>query len=271
MEDFVRMEERPLHFETSIGAMIGYDQVTKHKAIVNPETEQIVSVVGSGYQLVQNADVFPQFEDAIRLSGLDSNGMERDIQTSHGGGRTVVSYTFPEHKVQVKEDDYVDLKLTILNSYDTSWRFRVLGGAFRLLCANGMIVGDTFLEYSGKHTASLDTERAIANLDNSLQGFLTTADLWKQYPKVKVNEVQVASVFDTLAKGSKAMLKYLDECHKMYVDELGPNLWALFNTLTEWSSHHEIKNKQNAPSIIVNREERVRKLLPILEDLRLAA
>ena len=271
MEDFVRMEERPLHFETSIGAMIGYDQVTKHKAIVNPETEQIVSVVGSGYQLVQNADVFPQFEDAIRLSGLDSNGMERDIQTSHGGGRTVVSYTFPEHKVQVKEDDYVDLKLTILNSYDTSWRFRVLGGAFRLLCANGMIVGDTFLEYSGKHTASLDTERAIANLDNSLQGFLATADLWKQYPKVKVNEVQVASVFDTLAKGSKAMLKYLDECHKMYVDELGSNLWALFNTLTEWSSHHEIKNKQNAPSIIVNREERVRKLLPILEDLRLAA
>ena len=271
MEDFVRMEERPLHFETSIGAMIGYDQVTKHKAIVNPETEQIVSVVGSGYQLVQNADVFPQFEEAIRLSGLDSNGMERNISTSHGGGRTVVSYTFPEHKVQVKEDDYVDLKLTILNSYDTSWRFRVLGGAFRLLCANGMIVGDTFLEYSGKHTASLDTERAIANLDNSLQGFLATADLWKQYPKVKVNEVQVASVFDTLAKGSKAMLKYLDECHKMYVDELGPNLWALFNTLTEWSSHHEIKNKQNAPSIIVNREERVRKLLPILEDLRLAA
>ena len=271
MKDFVRMEERPLHFETSIGAMIGYDQVTKHKAIVNPETEQIVSVVGSGYQLVQNADVFPQFEDAIRLSGLDSNGMERDIQTSHGGGRTVVSYTFPEHKVQVKEDDYVDLKLTILNSYDTSWRFRVLGGAFRLLCANGMIVGDTFLEYSGKHTASLDTERAIANLDNSLQGFLATADLWKQYPKVKINEAQAASVFDRLAKGSKTMLIYLDECHKMYVDELGSNLWALFNTLTEWSSHHEVKNKQNAPSIIVNREERVRKLLPMLEELRLAA
>jgi len=271
MEDFVRMEERPLHFETSIGAMIGYDQVTKHKAIVNPETEQIVSVVGSGYQLVQNADVFPQFEDAIRLSGLDSNGMERKISTSHGGGRTVVSYTFPEHKVEVKEDDWVDLTLTVLNSYDTSWRFRVLGGAFRLLCANGMIVGDTFLEYSGKHTASLDTERAIANLDTSLQGFLASADMWKKYPKVKINEVQAASVFDRLAKGSKTMLKYLDECHKMYVDELGSNLWALFNTLTEWSSHHEVKNKQNAPSIIVNREERVRKLLPMLEEIRLAA
>ncbi len=265
MEDFnfVTMEERPIYVEDVA--------LSTHKAIYNPETKRTVSVVGNGYQLVDNNTVFGQFEDAIRLSGLDSNGMERDIQTSHGGGRTVVSYTFPEHKVQVKEDDYVDLKLTILNSYDTSWRFRVLGGAFRLLCANGMIVGDTFLEYSGKHTASLDTERAIANLDNSLQGFLATADLWKQYPKVKINEVQAASVFDTLAKGSKTMLKYLDECHKMYVDELGSNLWALFNTLTEWSSHHEIKNKQNAPSIIVNREERVRKLLPILEDLRLAA
>jgi len=263
MEDFVRMEERPIIVEGV--------ELNKHKAIWNPETERTVSVVGSGYQLVQNADVFPQFEDAIRLSGLDSNGMERNISASHGGGRTVVSYTFPEHKVEIKEDDWVDLTLTVLNSYDTSWRFRVLGGAFRLLCANGMIVGDTFLEYSGKHTASLDTERAIANLETSLQGFLASADMWKEYPKVKTTPLQVNNIFESLAKGSKAMLKYLDECHKMYVDELGQNLWALFNTLTEWSSHHEIKNKQNAPSIIVNREEKVRKLLPMLEEMRLAA
>jgi hypothetical protein len=271
MQDFIRMEERPLHFETSIGAMIGYDQVTKHKAIVNPENERIVSVVGSGYQLVQNADVFPQFEDAIRLSALDTNGMERNIATSHGGGRTVVSYTFPEHRIAVKEDDDVDLTLTVLNSYDTSWKFRVLGGAFRLLCANGMIIGDTFMEYSGKHTASLDTERAIQALDVSLTNFAGNADMWKQYPKVDVTPTQAKAVFEKLSNGSKTMMKGLDANFLMYVDEVGHNLWALFNTLTEWSTHFQVKNKDNAPSIIVNREEKVRKLLPMLEDIRLAA
>ena len=48
-------------------------------------------------------------------------------------------------------------------------------------------------------------------------------------------------------------------------------LWALYNTLTDWSTHAKIKNEANAPSIIVNREERVRKVLPMLEDIRLAA
>ena len=271
MEDFIRMEERPLHFETNIGAMLGYEGVSKHKAIVNPQTEKIVSVVGNGYQLVQNADVFPQFEDAIRLSNLDTNGMVRNVSTSHDGGRTVVSYDFPEHAISIGENDDVNLTLTVLNSYDTSWRFRVLGGAFRLLCANGMIVGDTFMEYSGKHTASLDTERAIRNLEVSLAGFLSEAELWKTYPKVDVTRFQVEDVFTRLSNGSKTVLKGLDTTFNMYVDEVGHNLWALFNTMTDWSTHAKVKNIANAPSIIINREEKVRKLLPMLEQLRLAA
>ena len=271
MEDFIRMEERPLHFETNIGAMLGYEGVSKHKAIVNPETEKIISVVGSGYQLVQNADVFPQFEDAIRLSNLDTNGMVRDVSTSHDGGRTVVSYDFPEHQIMIKENDSVNLKLVLLNSYDTSWRFRAIAGAFRLLCANGMIMGDTFLEYSGKHTASLNTERAINNLEVSLEGFLAEAELWKTYPKVDVSPTQVNQVFTRLASGSKTLMKDLDHTFLEYVDEVGHNLWALFNTLTAWSTHYKVKNSANEASIVVNREEKVRKLLPMLEQLRLAA
>jgi len=271
MEDFIRMEERPLHFETNIDAMLGYEGVSKHKAIVNPQTEKIISVVGSGYQLVQNADVFPQFEDAIRLSNLDTNGMVRDVSTSHDGGRTVVSYDFPEHQIMIKENDSVNLKLVLLNSYDTSWRFRAIAGAFRLLCANGMIMGDTFLEYSGKHTASLNTERAINNLEVSLAGFLDEAELWKTYPKVEVTELEVAHVFARLANGSKTLLLDLDVTFNEYVDELGHNLWALFNTITAWSTHYKVKNSENQASIIVNREEKVRKLLPMLETLRAAA
>ena len=270
MEDFIRMVERPIHFE-NLNSDTGLGNISKHKAIVNPVTEKIVSVVGSGYQLVQNADVFPQFEDAIRLSNLDTNGMVRNVSTSHDGGRTVVSYDFPEHAISIGENDDVNLTLTVLNSYDTSWRFRVLGGAFRMLCANGMIVGDTFMEYSGKHTASLDTERAIRNLEVSLAGFLDEAELWKTYPKVEVTELEVAHVFARLANGSKTLLLDLDVTFNEYVDELGHNLWALFNTITAWSTHYKVKNSENQASIIVNREEKVRKLLPMLETLRAAA
>jgi hypothetical protein len=55
------------------------------------------------------------------------------------------------------------------------------------------------------------------------------------------------------------------------VDELGKNLWALFNTLTDWSSHAKFKNEKNKASTIITREAKVRKVLPMLEALRKAA
>ena len=267
--NFTRMEVRPLHFERTD---LPYGSVGQYKAIVNPETEKIISVVGAGYKLEQNADVYPKFEDSLRLSDLNTKGMTRDVNTSHGEGRTVVSYTFPEHRVSIKDNDEMDLTLTVLNSYDMSWRFRSIMGAFRLLCANGMIVGDTLAEYSGKHTASLDTDRAIKDLGIALEGYLYNAQAWRDYTEIDITPAQIDSVFGAIAKGSKTMLKMLDNTfNNIYKEEMGNTLWALYNTLTDWSTHAKINNLDNQASIIVNREERVRKVLPMLEDIRLAA
>ena len=271
-DNFVRVEERPLHFESMgmgiEGQYSGFGNVKDFKAIVNPETEEIISVVGSGYQLVQNADIFPQYDEAIELSDLNTKGMERKVYTSHSGGRTKVEYTFPEHRVSIKDDDELDLTLTVLNSYDTSWRFRSILGAFRLLCANGMIVGTAFQQYAHKHTLNLDTDRAIKDLALSLDFFEENANSWRDYPNVRVNAFQVDKVFKALAKDSKSIRVSLDESHEGYVRRLGDNLWALFNTLTHWSTHYKVKNTANTSSIIINREDKVRKVLPMLDDIR---
>ena len=153
-----------------------------------------------------------------------------------------------------------------------SWRFRSIMGAFRLLCANGLILGNPLAEYSGKHTASLDTDRAIKDLGIALEVYLQNTEVWQEYPNIAVTPVQIDSVFGAIAKGSKTMLKMLDETfNNIYKEEMGNTLWALYNTLTDWSTHAKVKNEANAPSIIVNREEKVRKILPMLEDIRLAA
>ena len=90
-DNFVRVEERPLHFESWNDSSIystGLGNVKDFKAIVNPETEEIISVVGSGYQLVQNQDIFPQNDEAIHMSDLNTNGMTRRISASHNDART---------------------------------------------------------------------------------------------------------------------------------------------------------------------------------------
>ena len=270
-DNFIRVEERPLHFESphlyGTHSYTGFGNVKDFKAIVNPETEEIISVVGSGYQLVQNQDIFPQYDEAIHMSDLNTNGMTRRISASHNDARTKVEYTFPEHRVAIREGDEIDLTLTVLNSYDTSWKFNSILGAFRLLCTNGMIIGTAFQQYAHKHTLNLDTDRAIKELSLALDNFESNAENWKMYPQISVNAFEVDRVFKALAKGSKSLRVALDESYEGYARRLGNNLWALLNTLTHWSTHHKVRNEANASSIIVTREDRVRKVLPMLDDI----
>ena len=244
--------------------------INTHKAVVD-EKGNIISVVGKGYNVIQNADIIPDYERAIYRSGLNTTGMERDIQQSHGGARTVVTYTFPAHRIEVKKDDPMDLKISVLNSYDGSWKFMSLVGALRLACLNGQVIGDFFSSFYGKHTMNLDTDVAVDRLETSLDVYLQNAEYWKQYPKISVTDLQAQNVFLNLAGTSKVLNGVLEEIHLKYVDEMGGNLWALFNTLTDWSSHSKFKNIRNQAATVITREQKIRKVLPMLEDIRVAA
>jgi hypothetical protein len=247
----------------------GMDMVTSHKGIELDGKN--IAIVGSGYTLVQNDDVYSQIEDAIYDSALDTTGMKRNINTSHEGARTIVTYTFPAHSIEIAEGDNVMLTIRVLNSYDGGWRFMIHVGAVRVLCENGMIIGEWFSEHFAKHTKNIDTDSAIAKLGHALEVYTQNAELWVHYPSTAVSDLQATNVLTSLAGGSKTLLELLQQTHVEYVDELGKNLWALFNTLTEWSSHAKFKNEKNKASTVITREAKVRKVLPMLEALRKVA
>ncbi len=281
-EDFIKVHTEPLYVKTveetymdrypnGVPFREEYEQqIHTHKAVVDDEGN-ILSIVGKGYNVIQNADIIPDYERAIYLSGLDTTGMTRDIQQSHAGARTVVTYTFPAHRIEVRKDDPMDLKISVLNSYDGSWKFMSLVGALRLACLNGQVIGNFFSSFYGKHTKSLEPEVAVNKLRMSLGTYTENAEYWKQYPNIPVNELQVNNVFINLAGESKVLGEYLHNIYAKYQDDMGANLWALYNTLTDWSSHAEFRNKANQAATVITREQKVRKVLPMLENIRLAA
>jgi hypothetical protein len=140
-----------------------YKRVGIAKGIVN-EIGDCIAVVGRNYNLVQNKDIMPQFHDVIMASDLDKTGMTKEIQQSHYGAKTIVTYTFPAHEIEIAPGDFVQLRIMVLNSYDGSWKFTSMVGAVRIACLNGQVVVDAFSSYNAKHTASLDTEVAVAKL-----------------------------------------------------------------------------------------------------------
>lgn len=265
-DDWGVVKESPLYTKTGYSYLWDEIEAPNHKAIVD-ESGRMISVVGKNYNLVQNRDIIPQYEDAIMRSNLDTNGIKRNIQYSHNGARTIVDYTFPSHRVSITEGDELDLKISVLNSYDGSWKFMSMVGAFRLLCTNGQIVGNSFSSYYGKHTRSLDVSMAVRKLESALDVYLQNVELWKKYPTTKVSIQDANRILLNLAGDNDKLMELLHSTYLKYVHEMGQNLWALYNAMTDWSTHTEVRNEKNKANTILLREQKVRQVLPQVEEL----
>lgn len=241
-----------------------------HKAIVNKDGDPI-AVVGKNYNVVQDSDIMPQFHDVIMASSLNKTGMTKKIEYSHNGAKTKVVYTFPAHEMAVDVGDFVQLQIMVLNSCDGTWKFMSMLGAVRLACMNGQVVVDAFSSYSAKHTKSLDTDVAIEKLETALEVYEANVKLWQQFAKAGVTNAQATAVFEKVAGKSDRLQVLLEETFLKYKAELGTTVWALFNTLTDWSSHAKFKNEANKVATIYNREAKVRKVIPLLESMAQAA
>ena len=259
------VQERTLHTGGAMNVL-----VPTHKAIVNDDGTPI-AVVGKNYNLVQNADIMPQFHEVILASNLDRTGMTKKIQQSHMGAKTIVTYTFPAHEMEITPGDTVQLRIMVLNSYDGSWKFMSMVGAVRMACMNGQVMADAFSEYSAKHTKSLDVEMAVAKLETALEVYTKNVELWKKFPKSPITNAQATAIFQRIAGKSDRLELLLEETFLKYVAEMGKNAWALFNTLTDWSSHAKFKNEANKVATVYNREAKVRKVLPWLKEMAIAA
>jgi len=240
--------------------------VETHKAIVN-EAREPIAVVGKNYNLVQDADVMPQFHDVIMKSNLDKTGMTKKIHHSHNGAKTKVVYTFPAHEMAVDVGDFVQLQIMVLNSCDGTWKFMSMLGAVRLACMNGQVVVDSLSSYSAKHTSTLDTDVAIAKMETALEVYEANVKIWQQYAKTGITNATATKIFEQIAGKSDKLQVLLEETFLKYKAEMGTTVWALFNTLTDWSSHAKFKNEANKVATIYNREAKVRKVLPLLTEM----
>ena len=80
-------------------------------------------------------------------------------------------YIFPEILVEIQNGDQVNLELQLLNSYDSTWPFIVLLGAFRLVCENGLVVGKKFFYLRKRHVQELYRMNFGHQVSTALQRF----------------------------------------------------------------------------------------------------
>ena len=272
---------------------------TSSKSVIyRKDTGQELGVHGHGYKPVAPKHMIDVTRNIIERSDLAINGIQETIRTSHDGSRTFVQYKLPEHTYRTADGDTAALSLLSISSFDGTWPFMISAAAIQQACTNLQVfVSGEVAVFKAKHTRSLDIEQGGRVITKSLQLFHKERELWKAWQGTQVRDMEAFYFFaDALdvkldSKSFSHSYSPADLLHKLprrnenlnyiwrvydavYRNRLGANWWAVYNAMTDWSTHFGAvrqSSERNIASIQNDRQQVIRKAIKSEPALRLAA
>ena len=215
-----------------------------HKAIVNPDTEDIYSVTSKHYKLVKHEDVLDAVVQAVE-ENPEYGRHESSVWLSDNGAKMHTKLRFPDVEFPIDQGgDKVNPTVEIFNSYDGSWALKILFGAFRLVCSNGLVVGKILMNYRRKHISEgVNQEKIRMMLGDSLEKFSYQTNLWKSWAD-RVTTVQdyeaVMGHLPLSEKDREEIGKEVEVSSNIRMDDIKTKsltYWLFYNILSAYVTH----------------------------------
>jgi hypothetical protein len=128
----------------------------KSKAIVRADTLEWISTVTENYEVVTNAEVINNTVNALEALDFDFNINKSESFLTNKRMRLVLK--IPDLAFNEGTSD-VEPTIDIRNSYNYSEGVRILMGAIREVCNNGMLIMKTVKKFYHKHTSGIEVEK----------------------------------------------------------------------------------------------------------------
>jgi hypothetical protein len=209
---------------------------TGHKFIVREDTGDVLSCMTDEYKLVTNETVLKHANPIIEKSG----GKVKEVRMFANGAKTTLKWHFPNGK---NED--LTPEIIINNSYNGTSGLNILAGAFRLVCANGMIIGVVSQNYKNKHSvyniALNDIESVIKETVDKTKLIFTD-----EFPILQENKISEKHIVKFL----KMFPMHANEIVTMALIANKPKtFWDLFNVGTNVLSHNMNRSAESTHNI----------------------
>ena len=252
--------------------------------IYRTDNGEELGIHGHGYKPVAPKHMIDVTRNIIERSDLSINGMEEIIRTSHNGARTFVQYRLPEHTYRTSDGDEASLSLLSLSSFDGTWPFMISAAAIQQACTNLQVfVGGEVSVFKAKHTRSLDIEQGGRIITKSLDLFHNQRDLWQDWQGQQVRDMEAlkffadaldvkletgftlldpATVLSSLPRRNENLNYMWNVYSSIYNKRLGSNYWAVYNAMTDWSTHFGAVRKSSEKNLVAiqhDRQQTVRK------------
>jgi ribosomal silencing factor RsfS len=200
-----------------------------YKAVVRKDSGELISIMNDTYKIIPNREVIGPLME--QLLGLESPWF---IDSSHSfvdNERMRLQITFPELVLHDGRSD-VSMSLFLHNSYNGSESVRMMWGAIRAICKNGMVFGTVLSKFYGRHTMNLN----VGNLREQVEA------TYEKIPVIKhrIEQLQNEKVTDTLRQSIEKNLGKKIACYIGEQEEetqRAKNQWVIYNMITYYVSH----------------------------------
>lgn len=216
-------------------------------ATIRTDTNQVLGVVGSKYQIIQNREAFKFFDPLVN----NDEAIYHAIGSIDGGKRLWILAKLPSY-IKVGKGDIVNKYLLLTNSHDGSAVIHVKITPIRIVCSNSLNVALRGADHEVKirHTQNavhkLEEAHKILGLTNSLYAQLDT--IFNRMSLKRISEKQLQDYVRTLipsnpeAKFQTRNENIREAILDLYETGQGAelsrgSLWGAYNSVTEYSDH----------------------------------
>ena len=229
------------------------------------DTMEPIAVHGPGYKILQNREMIDKTRDMIERCDLDATDIEERIQVSPNGGMCLVNYKLPAKEYVSPDGDKGCVEVMALSSFNGVWSFILSLGFQQSACLNSQIfIKNPASIYKARHTNKLDIDKGVHVLGKTANIIENEIQLWHEWYQTPVSDLDVAVTFmevsnfngnlDEMLKEiadygkpvntrNKALTYLYTAYNNTYFPRMGRNKWALYNSITDWSTHAPSSSK----------------------------
>lgn len=237
--------------KTAIYAGPEHQRVPTHRAVVRDDTQDILGVVGKGYQLIQNHECF-QFLDNV----VEGGDIRYHTAGALGAGERIWMLAKLPGDIQIEgSSDVTEQYLLLSNSHNGGSALRVFFTPIRVVCDNTLTVATrqgvkqgVYIRHSGDLNEKVEEARKVLGLASKFYDeFGEQANhLARHQPSQQQLDDYFRAIYpdpltgeNTRARNSRRQLWQLFEEGRGQQDKkIRYTSWAALNAVTEYVDHH---------------------------------
>jgi hypothetical protein len=239
-----------------------------------------IAIHGKRYKPLQYTHMIDKSRDMLERCKLDATGIEEKIQVSPNGGMCLVNYKLPAKEYETPDGDTGCITVMALSSFNGVWSFILSLGFEQSACLNSQIfIKNPAALYKARHTGKLDIDRGANMLGKTANIIEQEIEMWTEWHNTPITKDDIHNAIADCADISRNTeepyrnknYQYIINAFALdYEPRMGRNRWALYNALTDWSTHAPSKSKNNI-ALLQRRGEKVAETLTHNFAVKIAA